>query len=74
MITVTDALSTVEFDDYYVILPAAPPRWDIESFIQESDNTPGRYVTDGFYYNSGTNSHFLTVAELRDLIQTELHA
>ncbi len=74
MITVTDALSTVEFDDYYVILPAAPPRWDIERFIQESDNTPGRYVTDGFYYNSGTNSHFLTVAELRDLIQTELHA
>ncbi len=74
MITVTDALSTVEFDSYYVILPSAIPGWDIERFIQESDNTPGRYVTDGFYYNSGANPHFLTVAELRDLIQTELHA
>ena len=29
MITTTDALNTLEFEDYYVILPSAPPRWDI---------------------------------------------
>ena len=33
MITTTDALNTVEFEDYYVILPSALPSWNIQKFI-----------------------------------------
>ena len=67
MITTTDALNTVEFEDYYVILPSAPPRWDINKFIRESNGFPaGKFMKT--CYNSGTNSQFLTVEELRQLI------
>ena len=68
MITVTDALNTVEFDGYYVILPAAPTEWDIGEFIQESNGVPGKYVSDDFCYNSGNNSRFLSVEELHQMI------
>ena len=67
MITTTDALSTVEFDDYYVILPATQ-LWDVEKFKAESGRVPGVATSDEFAYNSGTNEHFLTVEEMRDLI------
>jgi FlaA1/EpsC-like NDP-sugar epimerase len=73
MITTTDALNTVEFDDYYVILPSTP-LWDLERFKAESGRQEGRTIADGFAYNSGTNEHFLTVDELRDLIDNHVVA
>ena len=72
MITSTDALNTIEFPDYYVILPAAPPNWNIERFLNESNSHPGKKVDEGFCYNSGTNTDFLSVEELRALIRSEL--
>lgn len=72
MITTTDALNTVEFDDYYVILPSTP-LWDVEKFSAESGNTPGRPVADSFAYNSGTNSNFLTTEEIADLIEKHVY-
>ena len=71
MITKTDALNTVEFDDYYVIYPSAKPSWDMEKFISESNSQPGRHVPEDFSYNSGTNSCFLTVEKLRELIHVK---
>jgi len=74
MITKTDALNTLEFDNYYVILPSSQPRWNIEKFRNESNNThPGQMVPDGFEYNSATNEYFLSVEELRHIIQTEFN-
>ena len=67
MITSTDALSTVEFDDYYVILPSTQ-LWDIERFCAESGPSLGRPVADNFAYNSGTNEHFLSVDEIGTLV------
>ena len=72
MITSTDALNTIEFPDYYVILPAAPPNWNIERFMHESNSHSGKKVDEGFCYNSGTNPDFLSVEELRALIRSEL--
>jgi len=72
MITKTDAINTVEFGDYYVILPSAKPSWDFEKFIRESNDRPGRYVPEGFNYNSSTNEKFLTVDELRELIEDHI--
>jgi UDP-N-acetylglucosamine 4,6-dehydratase/5-epimerase len=73
MITDTDALNTVEFERYYVILPSTP-LWDIERFCAESGDSAGRRVAEGFRYNSGTNDQVLTVQDLSQLIRTELHA
>jgi UDP-N-acetylglucosamine 4,6-dehydratase/5-epimerase len=71
MITATDALSTVEFDDYYVILPSLP-LWDVDRFVAESGNGKGRMVPDGFAYNSGTNGVFLTPGQIKNLIGTDV--
>jgi UDP-N-acetylglucosamine 4,6-dehydratase/5-epimerase len=71
MITTTDALSTVEFERYYTILPSTR-LWDEEEFIAKSDSTPGKRVAHDFHYESGTNPEFLTVDELRELIDTHV--
>lgn len=71
MITATDALSTVEFDNYYVILPSLP-LWDAERFMAESSEAPGRAVHDAFAYNSGTNAVFLTPEQIRALIDAHV--
>ena len=73
MITDTDALNTVEFDDYYVILPSTP-LWDIEDFCATSGTRPGQRVPFGFRYNSGDNPHFLSIDELRALALNDPHA
>jgi UDP-N-acetylglucosamine 4,6-dehydratase (inverting) len=68
MITETDSINTVEFDDYFVILPSTQ-LWDIEKFKNESNGRAGRYTDLGFKYNSGTNTQWLGVEELRELIK-----
>lgn len=71
MVTSTDSLASVEFDDYYVILPSYE-QWDVEEFMARSGASPGRRTEPGFRYDSGTNDVFLTVEQLRDLIATEI--
>ena len=73
MITDTDSLNTVEFNDYYVILPSTP-LWNIEEFCATSGASPGHKVPFGFRYNSGDNPHFLSIDELRALTENELYA
>jgi UDP-N-acetylglucosamine 4,6-dehydratase len=68
MITQSDAVNTIEFEDYYVILPSNPPRWEIEAFRNKSALRPGRFCEYGFSYSSDNNHRFLNVSELRDLI------
>ncbi|MBL7085881.1 MAG: UDP-N-acetylglucosamine 4,6-dehydratase (inverting) [Candidatus Cloacimonetes bacterium] len=73
MITMNDAINTVEFDEYYVILPISEYiGWDKDKFLLESNDKPGRYCEYGFSYSSGTNDHFLTVEELRELIENHI--
>ena len=73
MITETDALNTIEFQDYYVMLPVILQElWDPEKFRLESNNYLGQYCDIGFKYNSGTNPNFLTVEKIRTLIKETL--
>ena len=65
MITETDAISTIEFAKYFVILPSMR-LWDIDAFMQAFH---GRHCADGFSYNSATNTEWLSVEEIRDLIR-----
>ena len=67
MITNTDAINTIEFNNYYVILPSTQ-LWDLDKFRKESNSKKGKFCKPGFSYNSGENKKFLTVEELRNLI------
>lgn len=68
MVTVTDALCTVEFDKYFVILPSIE-LWDVAEFVSTFN---GKLCCDGFCYNSGTNSEWLSVEQIRELIKTHV--
>lgn len=71
MVTKTDSLSTLVFDDYFVILPSLP-QWDIEEFRRTSSKREGGRCEPGFSYDSGTNEDFLSIPELQALIEVEL--
>jgi len=64
MITGSDSPNTVDLGDYYAILPSGDPAY-IERYCAERNGTP---VPAGFAYDSGTNGDFLTVDQLRSLI------
>ena len=68
MITETDALNTIEFDRYYVILPSMP-LWNPEEFAAAFN---GRRCPDGFRYCSGTNTQWLTAEQIRELIRRHI--
>ncbi len=65
MITAPDSINTVEYDDYFVILPTTPT-WSTDEFITM---TGGKRCELGFSYNSGMNSEWLSVEQLRTLIR-----
>ena len=67
MITVTDSINTIEFEDYFVILPSTE-LWDTEKFRKESNGVEGKRCKTGFSYNSGGNDQFLTIEDLHELI------
>jgi FlaA1/EpsC-like NDP-sugar epimerase len=64
MITLADSQNTIDIGDYYVILPYMNEK----KRLQYLDYHKGRYVPDGFSYNSGSNSEWLGVEEIRKLI------
>ncbi|MCK9225658.1 MAG: UDP-N-acetylglucosamine 4,6-dehydratase (inverting) [Candidatus Muirbacterium halophilum] len=71
MITETDSLNTVEFKDYFVILPSTQI-WNTEKFLNESNSYKGKMCEFGFTYNSGTNPDFLTVNQIKALIENKM--
>ena len=64
MITSSDSFTTYDLGRYYVILPQKPV-WSLSSFIKKFN---AKKVNQGFNYNSGNNSVFLSVFELKKLI------
>jgi UDP-N-acetylglucosamine 4,6-dehydratase len=70
MITETDALNTIEFDDYYVILPASQ-LWDIGKFRLESNEKPGKFCPLGFRYSSGSNTEWLNAKEITEILKKD---
>lgn len=64
MITSSDSFNTVDMGRYFAILPSGG-RYSMEEYCKDCGHTA---VEPGFSYNSGTNSDFLSVAQLRALI------
>lgn len=63
MVTEDDAQYTLEYDDFYAILPAVS--WNQD---QLRENDGGRPCPEGFRYSSETNTRWLTVGELEQII------
>jgi UDP-N-acetylglucosamine 4,6-dehydratase/5-epimerase len=72
MITETDALNSVEFDDYFVILPSTK-LWELEGFLKKSNSSIGKMCEFGFSYTSDTNKDYLSVDQIRLLIKENLN-
>jgi UDP-N-acetylglucosamine 4,6-dehydratase (inverting) len=68
MITASDSLNTVDMGRYFAILPAATS-YSVDDYCRESH---ARRVEPDFSYNSASNPAFLTVPELRKLIQSHV--
>lgn len=66
MITVTDALDTIDLGPYYAILPSVSFCWTKEDYLKHHDAKPVPY---GFHYSSDTNERWETVESLREKIR-----
>ena len=69
MITSSDSFTTYDLGKFYVILPQQPV-WDLEKYIEVHK---GEKVPENFRYNSEQNDNFLTVSELRELINENVN-
>lgn len=65
MITVADAQNTYDIGKYYAILPPKA-NFNLDEFITKHSATS---VAKDFYYQSGNNEEFLTVEEIKALIE-----
>lgn len=61
MITKDDSRSTYEYDKHYIIYPNFD-WWHLESHFTEG----GKLIEEGFEYNSGTNSQWLSVNDIKE--------
>lgn len=64
MVGEDDAQNTLEYDDYYAILPTVR-NWNHDQYVEKNG---GRPCPEGFRYSSETNSQWLSVAELEKMI------
>lgn len=63
MVTKDDSRSTYEYDKHYIIYPNY-------SWVEDGNILPGgKPVEDGFEYNSGNNTQWLSVEELREALK-----
>lgn len=65
MITASDSYTTYDLGKYFAILPQQP-LWDLKSFIE---NFNAKKAPEGMSYNSGKNTDWLSIKELKLLIK-----
>lgn len=63
MITVSDAMNTIDIGRYYAILPSGA---DKDKYLKHFG---GKKVPEGFNYSSGKNDRWVSVEEMRELIK-----
>lgn len=61
MISAEDARNTIEFDKFYIIMP------DLDG-VREAMNHKGKKVADNFEYHSGNNQEWLSIEQMKNLI------
>lgn len=68
MITAADSFNTHDLGTYYTILPQLTP-FKLDDYIS---HFKAKKVEQGFNYNSGDNTEWVTVDEMRELIKTKI--
>ena len=68
MFTGDDSYLTLDFDDHYVICPSIQFAYQVD-FSTNALGEKGQKVEEGFEYNSGTNSQWLSQEELNILLE-----
>lgn len=68
MITETDSMSTYDCGKYYVIAPSVP-LWKMDEWIRKFN---AKKVPEGFKYNSGTNTEWISPEAIRLLIKKHI--
>jgi UDP-N-acetylglucosamine 4,6-dehydratase len=64
MVPIDDARHTLEFDDYYVILPTFSSH-ELDKHLKSHG---GKLCSEGFCYSSETNTWWLSIKRLREII------
>jgi UDP-N-acetylglucosamine 4,6-dehydratase len=67
MVPEDDARHTLEYDDYFAILPQFHD-WSADSYMRQNG---GQLCPEGFRYSSESNPDWLTVDDLRAMISTK---
>ncbi len=68
MITSSDSYSTFDLGKYYVILPQVT-KYNLEEYVQTFN---AKKVLEGFSYNSGQNTEWLEIKDLKKLMTESL--
>lgn len=68
MITESDSLNTLDCGSYYVIIPPSSS-WTRDEFMK---HFKAKEVPQNFKYNSGTNTEWLTIDQIRQQIETHV--
>jgi UDP-N-acetylglucosamine 4,6-dehydratase len=63
MITKSDSLNTLEFKDYFIILPSKFSKWSRKDFINKFEQYKGKICKENFSYNSFEN-YYLSQREI----------
>ena len=66
MITVTDAMNTIDLGPYYAILPSVAFNHKYEDYVNHHNAVK---VPEGFHYSSDTNTEWETVESMREKIK-----
>ena len=65
MITESDALNTLEMENYFVITPTTPV-WNVDKYVEAFK---AKRVKEDFSYTSGNNNQWLSVEEIREQVK-----
>jgi len=68
MITASDSPNTVDLGAYYAILPSGA-EYSVDDYCAR---TGAKRVAEGFSYDSGSNTDFLSVPQLREMISQQV--
>ena len=63
MVTVEDSYMTYEYDKHFIVYPQVT--WN----DRQKRNLSGKKVADGFSYSSGSNTEWLSVEQIRQLLE-----
>ena len=64
-----DAHLTMEYKDYYIIMPSIQFYDNKNKFLKNKKGIEGKKVNSNFQYDSANNNHFLKVNEIKNMLK-----